>query len=67
MKNMIKTTTIWSLLIIACLLIGACGGGGEQLVQGKGQVEIYVTDNAATPLKLQNVTIEVSPSSAVSC
>ena len=38
MKNLIKITTISSLLIIVCLLIGACGNSGSQLVQGQGKV-----------------------------
>lgn len=65
MKNVIKITAISSLLIITCLLIGACGGGSstEELVQGKGKVEINVTDNAVTPTPLQNVTIEVRENS----
>jgi len=50
MKNLIKITTIWSLLIIACLLIGACGGGTEQLARNQGDVAITVTDSTGAPL-----------------
>lgn len=66
MKNLIKLTFVSSLLIIASLLLSACGGDGvEQFVQGKGEVDIYVTDkNSAPPLKLANVTIEVRENNA---
>lgn len=66
MRNAIKITVVSSLLIIACFLISACGGGGvEQFVQGQGKVDIFVTDNnVASPLKLANVTIEVRENNA---
>ncbi len=66
MRTALKITVVSSLLIIASLLISACGGGGvEQFVQGQGKVDIYVTDNnATTPLKLANVTIEVRETNA---
>jgi hypothetical protein len=65
MKNLIKITTMCSLLIIACFLISACGGGAESFVQGKGTVDIFVTDTNTTPaLPLQNVTIEVRENNA---
>ena len=57
MKNLIKTATIWSLLIITCLLIGACGGDSEQLVRNQGDVEITVTDSSGAPLA--GVLVEV--------
>jgi hypothetical protein len=62
MKNTIKITAISTLLIISCLLIGACGGGAEQLVQGQGEVDISTTDST-TKAALPSVTIQVSTSS----
>ncbi|MDD2582337.1 MAG: hypothetical protein PHR66_10130 [Desulfuromonadaceae bacterium] len=61
MKNLIKITAVSSLLIAACFLISACGG--ESFVQGKGKVDIYVTD-LNTSSKLQNVNIEVRENNA---
>ena len=63
MKSLIKIATISAFLIITCLLIGACGS--EDFVQGKGKVDIYVTDNnTTTPTKLQNVSIVVRENDA---
>jgi hypothetical protein len=50
MKKLIKITTICSLLIIACLLISACGGGTEQLARNQGDVLITVTNSSSVPL-----------------
>jgi len=61
MKNLIKRAFASSFLIITCLLIGACGGAGENVVQGKGQVAIATTDNT-TKLALPSVTVNVSRS-----
>jgi len=52
MKNVMRIATFWSLLIIACLLIGACGGGGdtEQVIRNQGDVAITVTNSSGAPL-----------------
>jgi hypothetical protein len=58
MKNIIKITTMCSLLIIACFLISACGGGAENFVQGNGQINVTVENSTGTTL-LPNVKIDV--------
>jgi hypothetical protein len=57
MKNLIRKTTMWSVLIVFGLLIGACGGGTENFVQGNGKIAVTVKNSAGTPL--QNVQIDV--------
>lgn len=60
MKNLIKTATICSLLIIACLLISACGT--ENFVQGNGKITVTVKNSGGT--LLPNVKIDVHVDSA---
>jgi 5-hydroxyisourate hydrolase-like protein (transthyretin family) len=62
MKNRVKTAAIWSLLIIACLLISACGSDSENFVQGNGQIDVTVT-NSVTNLPVANVLIQVRKNS----
>jgi hypothetical protein len=47
MKNLVKITTIWSLLICAGLLIGLCGGCTKK---DKGDIAITVSDSSGAPL-----------------
>ncbi|MBA4373480.1 MAG: hypothetical protein C0402_11545 [Thermodesulfovibrio sp.] len=50
MRNLIKNTAIWSLLIIAGLLTGCGSGDTEQFVKNQGDVRITVTNNQGAPL-----------------
>ena len=57
MKNLIKITTVCSLLIIGCFLMTACGGGAENFVQGNGQVDVSAKDLSGN--FLSNIRIDV--------
>ncbi|MDD5285859.1 MAG: hypothetical protein PHD54_08365 [Desulfuromonadaceae bacterium] len=57
MKNLIKISSMLSLLIIACLLIGGCGNSAENFVQGNGKINVTVKDAGGT--LLANVKIDV--------
>jgi len=60
MKHRLKIATMWSLFIIACLVIGACGGGTEQLARNQGDVAITVTDSTGAPLSGVQVQVRTT-------
>lgn len=57
MKNLLKITAVSSLLIIACLLISACGGSTERAARNEGEVRYTVKDSGNLPLA--GVTVQV--------
>lgn len=63
MNNMVRLAVVSSLLVVSCLLIGACGNSAENFVQGNGRIDVTVT-SSATGLALANVLIQVRKNSA---
>lgn len=57
MKSLLKISAISSILVIACLLIAACGGDSERAARNEGQVRYTVKDSSNTPLA--GVTVQV--------
>ena len=57
MKRFFKLVTVSASLIVACALIAACGGGAEQFVQGKADINVTVKD--AGGALLSNIKIDV--------
>ncbi|HEX9023716.1 MAG TPA: hypothetical protein VF799_07760 [Geobacteraceae bacterium] len=55
MKSLLKITTLWSLLVVACLLAGACGNSASNFVQGQGKITVNVTGS----LGVNNLRIDM--------
>jgi len=59
MKNVLKITVVSTLLLVASLLISACGT--ERFVQGQARINVTVKDSANNPLEFVKIDVRESP------